>query len=74
MTSPIPKMPIPPAITTVADPTIGRILVALKQNVELINGVQAASPVLTQLPASASLAQVITMVNTIIQRLNYQGQ
>lgn len=72
--SPIQKMPIPPTVTTIADSAVAQVLSALKQNVEIMNGVRAGVPVLTQLPATATLAQVIATVNTIIQRLNFQGQ
>ncbi|MEM5400875.1 hypothetical protein [Paraburkholderia unamae] len=67
------KQQIPTVMTTVGGAT-GDALKAIKQNIELITGVNPGAPVLTQLPSTATLAQVITTLNTVIQRLNQQGQ
>jgi len=67
------KPSIPPCVTTL-EPGVGKVVAALKENVEIITGVRNGAPKLTQLPSSASLAQVISTLNTVIQRLNQTGQ
>jgi hypothetical protein len=64
-----------PAIpgTSMLDPQLAPIIGALKENVELITG--ARGPVaLAQLPASATLAEVIQTLNVIVQRINAAGE
>jgi ABC-type uncharacterized transport system substrate-binding protein len=68
------KTAIPTVVTSVPDPVANRLLSAIKQNVECITGIMPGVPVLTQLPATATTAQIIATLNAIIQRLNYQGQ
>ena len=63
---------IPPVTTQDAD--LAQALSALKTNVEVINGSRPGSAQLVQLSSTASLAQVITAVNSIIARLNFAGQ
>lgn len=65
----------PPITTTMRiDPALAPIINALKENVELMTGARRGAVVLTQLPANASTAQIITALNAIIQRLNAAGE
>jgi hypothetical protein len=73
MSAPITKTAIPSVITT-QDPSIGQVLSALKDNVEIITGVRRGVPVLTALPYTATTQQMIDTINAIIARLNYQGR
>jgi hypothetical protein len=52
------------------DPSLNRVLAALKQNVDEVTGQSRNSPALAALPATASLADVIATVNKIIARLD----
>lgn len=73
MSAPLLKPAIPATVTTL-DGNIGKIVTAIKENVEIMTGLRNGAPKLTQLPAGASTAQIIASINTIIQRLNYQGE
>lgn len=54
-------------------PEVARILEPIKQNVEMINGARPGSTPLTALPSTASLADVIAVVNQIISRVDQSG-
>ncbi|TDN70397.1 hypothetical protein [Paraburkholderia sp. BL10I2N1] len=66
------KKPAVPSVLSL-DAQLGRIIGPLKENVELMTGVRPGSPVLTQLSSTASTAQIIAAINTIIQRINAAG-
>lgn len=57
-----------PSIRT-GQPALDRVLDALKQNVDSITGQARNVEKLEMLPADASLADVITKVNAIIDRI-----
>jgi len=52
------------------DQSLNRALAALKQNVDQITGRTRNMPGLEELPATATLADVIAAVNKIIARIN----
>lgn len=52
------------------DPSLNRVLAALKQNVDELTGQSRNMPDLAPLPATATLADVIAAVNKIITRLD----
>jgi hypothetical protein len=52
------------------DPSLNRVLAALKQNVDELTGQSRNMPDLAPLPATATLADVIAAVNKIIARLD----
>ncbi|MEN6403628.1 MAG: hypothetical protein ABFD94_16925 [Armatimonadia bacterium] len=52
---------------------LARVIEPIKQNVEMINGARPGSDVLTPLPATASLADVIAKVNQLISRVDQNG-
>lgn len=72
MTTPLKKPGIP--ATSHFEQPMGRMLAALKENIELMTGARTGSVPLTQLPAGATNAQIIAAVNAIIQRINAAGQ
>lgn len=57
-------IPSPPP----GDPAMNAVLTALKENVELLTGVRGDK--LSQLPSTATLANVITALNKVIDRLS----
>jgi hypothetical protein len=61
------KKPAIPAVN-VNDQSIAALLRPLKENVEILNGVRGGS--LTKLETNATLAQVISKLNDVIDRLN----
>ena len=61
------KKPSIPAVN-VQDRRIASLLQPMKQNIEQLTGVRGGA--LTQLPSDASLADVISKINAIIDRLN----
>lgn len=62
------KKPSIPSVMGVTDTTTRTILTAMKENIELTNGLRT-TPVQI-LPIDASLQGVISKVNEIIERLN----
>jgi len=67
------KKPGIPAVST-PDLHIYALLSALKENVEIITGARAKTTTITQLPATADLAAVISKINEVIARINYTGE
>jgi hypothetical protein len=61
------KKPAIPSITAGADNT-DRVLRALKENVELINGTRTGT--LDQLGSNASVDDIVNKINEIVDRLN----
>lgn len=57
-------IPSPPP----GDPSVTAVLTALKENVELLTGVRGDK--LTTVPSTAALADVITALNKVIDRLS----
>jgi hypothetical protein len=64
-----------PSIPTTShlSPDIAKIVNALKENVELMTGARHGAVPLVALPVTATTAQIIATINTIIQRLNTSG-
>ncbi len=56
------------------DRAVNQALAALKENVEIMNGSRPGYGMLPLLAPTATLAQVITAMNRIIDRLNYNGE
>lgn len=71
MTAPLKKPSIPG--TNMLDPAIAAFINPLKENIEILTGIRRGSQVLTQLPASAQLADCIATINQIIMQLNVRG-
>jgi len=61
------KKPAIPAVN-VRDQSIAALLRPLKENVEILNGTRGGS--LTKLNTGATLSEVISKLNEIIDRLN----
>lgn len=61
------KKPAIPAVN-VQDQRIASLLRPIKENLEIMNGTRGGY--LAELPANASLADVISKVNEIVARLN----
>jgi hypothetical protein len=61
------KKPSIPAVV-VRDQAIASLLKPMKENIEIINGQRGGS--LTKLNSSATLSEVISKINEIIDRLN----
>lgn len=61
------KKPSIPAINT-DDPKVSALLRPIKENIEIISGVRGGS--LTNLPTNATLSDVISKLNELINRLN----
>jgi hypothetical protein len=64
-----------PAIptTTGLPQDVARLIDALKQNVELITSARPGMTDVAQLPATATLDDVIAKVNEILSRINHSG-
>jgi hypothetical protein len=64
-----------PAIptTSMLPQDIARVVEPLKQNVELITGSRPGAVSIDPLPATATLADVITQVNLILSRIEHSG-
>jgi hypothetical protein len=65
------KKPAIPSIIGVTDTATIRILAALKENVELINGTREGA--IQKIPVGASLYVCVEKINEIIGRLNATG-
>lgn len=59
--------------TNMLDPTLAVYINPMKENIEIITGVRRGSQVLTQLPATATLSDVILLLNQVVMRLNARG-
>lgn len=57
-------IPTPPP----GDPSLTAVLSAMKENIELLTGTRGSK--LTAVPSTASLADVITALNKVIDRLS----
>ena len=62
-----------PTITT-PDQNIGRVLQALKENVEIITGARTGFSTIATLPGDAALTTVIAKLNEVIGRINATGE
>lgn len=67
------KKPGIPAIAS-TEPNLASVLLALKENVEIITGARPKVGTISQLASTASLTDVINKVNEIIIRLNVTGK
>ena len=65
------KKPAIPAVMGVSDPVARSLLVAMKENVEVITGVRGSE--IKSLPANATLSDCISKINEIIGRINSSG-
>jgi hypothetical protein len=52
---------------------IGMFIEPIKANIELITGSRPGAVSLTPLPATATLADVITQLNKILSRIEHSG-
>lgn len=50
-----------------------QVIEPMKQNIEMVTGARPGSVALTALPATATLADVITQLNKILSRINQAG-
>lgn len=62
------RKPAIPATMGVADPVARSLLVAMKENIEQMNGVRGG--IVEKLPNNASLSDVIGKLNEIIGKIN----
>lgn len=62
------KKPAIPSVQGVQDPAVIRLLVPIKENIELITGVRDGA--VQPLSSEADLATVISKINEIIGKLN----
>ena len=62
------KKPAIPAVMTLEDPKVAALLRPIKENIEILTGQRGGS--LTKLESSATLSNVITKLNEVIDRLN----
>ena len=72
MAVPVKKPGIPSIYTQ--DLHLAAALTAMKENIEIITGARAKTTTITQLPATADLAAVISKINEVIARINYTGE
>ncbi len=49
------------------------MVAAMKENIEVITGARAGSTQIESLPTTATTADIVSKVNEIIGRLNYDG-
>ena len=68
----MPKKPGIPSVAT-PDPKINSLLIAVKENIELITGARPGISELTQLPTGATNAEIVSKINEIVSRLNASG-
>jgi len=61
------KKPAIPAVSA-DDPKVAALLRPIKENIEIMNGVRAGS--LTKVSTTATLSDVISKLNEVINRLN----
>jgi len=67
------KPAIPAAHGGVVDPTLQRMLIALKENLEIITGARPQLGEIDQLASTATTAEIVAKINEIISRLNFSG-
>ena len=67
------RKPSIPAIN-LADRTLNQVLSAMRENIGVITGAIQGVGETSQLPASASLSDVIVKLNEIIVKLNASGK
>lgn len=66
------KKPAIPVFNS-TDRTLNQVLSAVKENIEVITGARAGSTQINALATNATTAQIISKINEIIGRLNYDG-
>lgn len=66
------KKPAIPVLNS-SDRTLNQVLAAVKENIEVITGARAGYRQINPLDSSASITDIISKVNEIIARLNYDG-
>jgi hypothetical protein len=54
--------------------TMDLVFSAMKENIEIITGARPNTNPITQLPATATTDEVISKVNEIVARLNFNGE
>jgi hypothetical protein len=62
------RKPSIPAVVNLPDQKIASLLRPMKENLEIMNGTRTGK--LAELPATATLSDVISKVNALIDRLN----
>jgi hypothetical protein len=68
----MPKKPGIPSVAT-PDPKINSLLIAIKENIELITGARPGISELTPLTPNATNAEIVSKINEIVSRLNASG-
>jgi hypothetical protein len=68
-----PKKPAIPVVTS-GEKAVVSALSAIRENIELINGMRPGIDPLAQLSSTAATSDIITKINQIIARLNYTGK
>jgi hypothetical protein len=66
------KKPAIPVLNS-QDRTIYQVVAAMKVNIEVITGARAGSAQIETLGTTATTAQIVSKINEIIGRLNYDG-
>jgi hypothetical protein len=64
------KKPAIPSVMGVSDPVARNLLAAIKENIEVTNGIRGGE--LKTLPTNATLSDCISKINEIIERINAQ--
>jgi hypothetical protein len=64
-----PSIPVYPT----NDRTLGLAMAAIRENLEIITGARSNIGQISQLPATATNAEIVAKVNQIIARLNFTG-
>lgn len=62
------KKPAIPSVMGVSDPVARNLLVAMKENIEVMTG--ARGDTIKSLPTNATLTDCISKINEIIERIN----
>jgi hypothetical protein len=68
----MPKKPGIPSVAT-PDPKINSLMIAMKENIELITGARPGISELTPLTTGATNAEIVVKINEIVSRLNASG-
>jgi hypothetical protein len=66
------KKPAIPVLNS-QDRTLNQVVAAMKENIEVITGARAGSAQIETLGTTATTAQIVSKINEIIGRLNYDG-
>lgn len=66
------RKPSIPSVQPVKDTVVATVLIPMKETLEIITGVRGGE--INKLPEGSSLADVVTKVNEIIDRLNASGR